>query len=287
MGENQYNDFRRQCIARLKGAGICGAESEFDWLAEELLGITKLQRIQEPALRISLKNAQRIEKCIKQRITGDPLQYILGKCYFLDLPFVVQPGVLIPRYDTERLAVEAISQIGEKKVAVLDLCTGCGCIGLSVLRRCPNATCTLADISEEALSICKINAELLALAERCQIVQSDLFISLQGQKFDYILCNPPYIKAAVIETLAPEVKDREPEIALCGGADGLDFYRAIIKAAPSYLNLRGKILFEIGYDQAEEVRSLLEIYFHDVRLIYDYGGNPRVLTGQLSCSNTV
>ena len=287
MKEQLYKTYRKKSIARLERAGKEDARLEFDWLAEELAGITKLRAIQDDSLEISSEAISKIDACLEQRIAGRPIQYILGKAYFSGFAFTVRPGVLIPRQDTEILVSEAIGRIGAKKAALLDLCTGSGCIGLSVLKCCPNTTAVLSDISEDALSVCKTNAEALDLSDRCQIVKSDLWNALQSKKFDYIFSNPPYIKTAAMNTLSVEVRENEPALALCGGEDGLDFYRRIAAEAPAHLNPDGILFLEIGYDLAEEVRSLLKKDFAETKLLSDYGNQPRVVVAALSSSKTV
>ena len=236
-----------------------------------------------------------LESVLKQREQRMPLQYLMGECEFMGYDFYVDERVLIPRQDTEclvELAVEDIRNIktqnrcesnnaadqkNEQKVKVLDLCTGSGCIGISVAKLCPDTEVTLADISEEALSVAKKNAQNLDAG--VTLIKGNLFENIEG-RFDYILSNPPYIPSEVIEGLMPEVKEHEPRLALDGEADGLSFYREIINEAPDYLNLDGRIYFEIGAEQGEDLTHLMnERGFSEVKVHKDLAGLDRIVTG--------
>ena len=165
----------------------------------------------------------------------------------------------------------------EQKVKVLDLCTGSGCIGISVAKLCPDTEVTLADISEGALSVAKKNAQNLDAG--VTLIKGNLFENIEG-RFDYILSNPPYIPSEVIEGLMPEVKEHEPRLALDGEADGLSFYREIINEAPDYLNPDGRIYFEIGAEQGEDLTHLMnERGFSEVKVHKDLAGLDRIVTG--------
>ena len=163
------------------------------------------------------------------------------------------------------------------KVKVLDLCTGSGCIGISVTKLCPDTEVTLADISDGALSVAKKNAQ--NLDANVTLIKGNLFENIEG-RFDYILSNPPYIPSEVIEGLMPEVKEHEPRLALDGEADGLSFYRKIINEAPEYLNPDGRIYFEIGAEQGEDLTRLMnERGFSEVKVHKDLAGLDRIVTG--------
>ena len=163
------------------------------------------------------------------------------------------------------------------KVKVLDLCTGSGCIGISVAKLCSDTEVTLADISEGALSVAKKNAD--NLSADVTLIRGNLFENIEG-RFDYILSNPPYIPSEVIEGLMPEVKEHEPRLALDGEADGLSFYRKIINEAPDYLNPEGRIYFEIGAEQGKDlIRLMDERGFYEVKVHKDLAGLDRIVTG--------
>ena len=160
---------------------------------------------------------------------------------------------------------------------MLDLCTGSGCIGISVKKLCQNTKVTLADISEGALAVAKKNAE--NLNANVTLIRGNLFENIEG-RFDYILSNPPYIPSQVIQGLMPEVKDHEPRLALDGEEDGLAFYRKIIEQAPDYLNSNGRIYFEIGAEQGEDmIRLMTDRGFSEVKVHKDLAGLDRIATG--------
>ena len=211
---------------------------------------------------------------IRRRSEREPLQQILGTAPFMGFDFFVDENVLVPRGDTEVL-VEQVQEKADPGLSCLDLCTGSGCIGIS-LAALSGMKVTLSDISEAALAVAYRNAS--ALAPQCSLVQSDLFESIP-QQFDLIVSNPPYIRDDVIETLDPEVSAYEPRAALSGGEDGLSFYRRITAEAPEHLNGGGRLYLEIGFDQAEDVSRLLaENGFTEIRVTKDYCGNDRVVS---------
>lgn len=226
-----------------------------------------------------------LERLVERRIAGEPVQYIAGVQFFMGLPFTVSPAVLIPRADTEILCESVIQEAKQREIPlqVLDLCCGSGCIGVAVAAYTENCQVTCADVDEGALNIARENAQKNGVAEKMQVIQSDLLE--RCEKYDMIACNPPYIPSEVIDTLEIKVKKFEPRIALDGGEDGLDFYRKIAQKAPFHLNKGGKIALEIGYDQREAVCALLaENGFTDVVCKRDYGGNDRVIIGRVEDS---
>ena len=209
-----------------------------------------------------------LERLVERRIAGEPVQYIAGVQFFMGLPFTVSPAVLIPRADTEILCESVIQEAKQREIPlqVLDLCCGSGCIGVAVAAYTENCQVTCADVDEGALNIARENAQKNGVAEKMQVIQSDLLE--RCEKYDMIACNPPYIPSEVIDTL-----------------DGLDFYRKIAQKAPFHLNKGGKIVLEIGYDQREAVCALLaENGFTDVVCKRDYGGNDRVIIGRVEDS---
>lgn len=220
---------------------------------------------------------------IKRRSAHIPLQHITGEQEFMGLVFRVNEHTLIPRQDTEILVEEAMRYLGDG-MRILDLCTGTGCILLSLLKYSNECEGVGVDISKDALSVANENAKRLGIDKNAVFLEGDLFeplSKLTQQKdglFDMIISNPPYIASDVIPTLMPEVKDYEPLLALDGGEDGLLFYRKIIEAAPFYLR-RGALLFlEIGYEQAEAVSALLrQRGFVEIEVIQDYAGLDRVV----------
>lgn len=215
---------------------------------------------------------------IRKRAEHVPLQYITGEQEFMGLPFKVNSNVLIPRQDTETLVEEALKVI-RPGMKVLDMCTGSGCILISILKNVLNVEGVGCDISKQALIVAKENAKLnnvVATFER-----SDLFDHVT-ETFDVIVSNPPYIRTEEIATLMPEVCQFEPVGALDGKEDGLFFYRKMIAEGSKYLNPNGVILFEIGYDQGQDVSLMLkEVGYKDVQIVKDLAQNDRVVIGRL------
>jgi len=217
---------------------------------------------------------ERFLSTVGQRAIHKPLAYILGKCEFMGLEFEVNEYTLIPRPDTEILvetALKVIKHTGKKKI--LEICTGSGCIAVSLSVLCPAALdITATDVSAEALEIAKKNAGRHGVSIR--FIQADLFTGINPEEYDLIIANPPYIPHDEINGLPDSVKNYEPHLALDGGADGLDFYRAIIKKPVNTL------ILEIGYNQAEDVKNILEEHnFRDIQVINDLAGHNRVIVG--------
>ncbi len=216
----------------------------------------------------------------KYAVMHEPLQYILGNQEFYGIDFNVEKGVLVPRADTEILVEEAIKQIdknGYKKC--LDVCTGSGCIGIAVAKKSEIEKVTMIDISNTAIKVANENIEKNAVKTKCSVIKSDLFTEMKNKKVDIILSNPPYIKTWDITKL-DEVVRNEPRLALDGGDDGLEFYRRIAKEAHHHLNENGMLILEIGYDQAKDVKEILEYCkkYSNIKVKKDYGSNDRVIT---------
>lgn len=218
------------------------------------------------------------EIALKKRAEHVPLQYIVGETEFMGLKFKVNSSVLIPRQDTETLVEEVLKEV-KPGMQVLDLCTGSGCIIISILHNAPGVTGQAIDISKQALNVAKENARLNGVS--VDFEQSDLFHNVVGT-FDVIVSNPPYVPSAEVVKLMPEVGEFEPLEALDGKEDGLYFYREIISSCKDYLKPEGRIFFEIGFDQGEAVSKMLrENGFKEVRVIKDLACNDRVVTGML------
>ena len=215
-----------------------------------------------------------------------PLAQILGRQSFYGLDFFVNEDVLIPRADTECLVdlvledyADLAKQAGSSSLNILDLCTGSGCIGISVAKHLPYQELLLVDLSEKALAMAKKNAEK-HLGENVTLLQSDLLKGVQGKKFSLLLSNPPYIVSRVIPGLDREVSEYEPKMALDGGEDGLVFYRRIAKEAKAVLLPGARLYLEIGYDQGESVKDIFQKEGYEaVEVFPDLSGNPRVLRG--------
>ena len=226
-----------------------------------------------------------VEKGLKRLLAGEPIAYILGQWEFYGLPMMVSPKVLIPRDDTCAVAELAIKQalFLDKDPRILDLCCGSGCIGLAVASRVKDAKVTLADVSQDALSVAKENASLNKLTGRVRCVQADALrpaFPFLG-KFDLIVSNPPYITAKEMQELPVSVKDYEPHLALYGGEDGLDFYRAIAENFAPALKPGGFLCFEFGMGQGDDVcRILRDNGYTILERTRDYNDRERAVLAQ-------
>ncbi len=217
------------------------------------------------------------ESTVHKRAEHVPLQYIIGEQEFMGLKFKVNSNVLIPRQDTETLVEEAL-RVAKPGMRVLDLCTGSGCIIISLAKNVADISCTGSDISKQALLVAKENAK--ANEVEVEWERSDLFENISGT-FDLIVSNPPYIPTGEIPGLMPEVRDFEPVDALDGKEDGLYFYRIITEKSPEYLTSDGYLYFEIGYDQGEAVSAMMrQCGYTQVEVIKDLAGNDRVVKGR-------
>ncbi len=189
---------------------------------------------------------------LEEKLKGRPLAHIIGQAEFMGRVFKVNPNVLIPRPETEELINESIKQFKNNlPSSILDLCTGSGCIAISLAFLCPKAQITAIDISSAALETALANAQNLRTDKKINFIKSDLFENIKGN-FDFIISNPPYIESDIIKTLTPEVRC-EPHLALDGGKDGLDIIRRIADESPKYLNKNGLLALEIGCEQAPKV----------------------------------
>ncbi|WP_343209201.1 peptide chain release factor N(5)-glutamine methyltransferase [Anaerolentibacter hominis] len=256
-------------------SGVAEAELDARYLLEECCHISHVEFLTNKKDYVPREQEEAYKAAIRRRIERVPLQYITGKQEFMGLPFRVNPSVLVPRQDTEVLVETVLHVCGNKHV--LDLCTGSGCIAVSLAKLGGCASVTASDISAEALSVAKENAAINQVPVR--FVMSDLFEKIENS-FDIIVSNPPYIPTGVLETLMPEVSKYEPRIALDGLEDGLHFYREIIRQADGYLTAAGALYFEIGYDQGDQVRLLMEeAGYSNIEIVKDYTGMDRVIRG--------
>lgn len=250
-------------------------------LAEYILNFNRQEIIANLDKEVKEEQRVRYYLALIEIIQGMPIQYITNKQEFMKLDFYVDENVLIPQPDTEILvekAIEEAKKIGN--VEILDMCTGSGCIGISIAKNIENAKVTLVDISKNAIEIAKKNALRNKVESQLTFIQSNMFEKVE-KKFDIIVSNPPYIKTDVIPKLDKQVQN-EPHIALDGGKDGLKFYKIIIEEAKKYLKENGKLILEIGYDQKEEVENLIKQsgQYKKIEVIKDLSQNDRVIIGK-------
>lgn len=280
-GKMKYRDLYLYGVEKLNSAGIAEAKLDARLLLEEVCHTDRSDMILYPDREVDGTQHESYVNYIEKRKQRIPLQHIIGKQEFMGLEFYVNEHVLIPRQDTEILVEKAMKNLHDG-MRILDVCTGSGCILISLLHYSNDCKGVGIDISEEALGVARKNAEKLLPDEKeISFYQGDLFEALPDtEKFDMIVSNPPYIRSDVIPTLEPEVAFHEPVIALDGKEDGLFFYRRIIEEAGKYLCRGAMLFFEIGYDQAEAVLELMmDKGFIEVNTLKDYAGLDRVVYG--------
>lgn len=271
---------------QLSDAGIDEAAYESWLLLEWICKIDKETYFTNQNVMISGEKVSELEAVLAKRKERVPLQYLMGTCEFMGYTFHVDERVLIPRQDTECLVEQALAVMQKEakrkpsgwKPAVLDLCTGSGCIGLSIQKMYPEVSVSLSDISDGALEVARFNAAKLDV--RACFVQSDLFEDIKG-RYDFIVSNPPYIPTKTIATLMPEVRDHEPRLALDGAGDGLEFYRRIVREAKTHLVPGGFLMLEIGMEQGGELKRLFaEEGYSNVEIKKDLAGLDRMAFGR-------
>lgn len=301
---------------QLEEAGIPDAGNDARLLLEWCCGTDRNTLLAHGDRAVSEEETKKYKEAADRRRSREPLQYITGRQEFMGLQFEVDGNVLVPRQDTEILVEEVLKNLHDG-MRILDLCTGSGCILLSLLHYSNDCTGVGTDLSAGALQVARRNAcrilpgtsfadaadgsrdqqknmhnmhnmHTMHVEEaRVTFLEGDLFQGLEdGERFDMIVSNPPYIRTDVIDTLMPEVREHEPLMALDGGKDGLFFYRQITARAGGYLAGGGMLFFEIGYDQGEDVSRLMEAAgYTQVEVFKDYAGNDRVVQGVWSaCS---
>lgn len=261
----------------LQKAKIENAPYDARILLEWVLEFGHADFILEANREVEQKKEEQYMQYIEKRSTHYPLQYLMRQSFFMDFEFFVDEGVLIPRQDTEVLIETILEREDKKEKKILDVCTGSGCIAISLKKYLEKSDVVAVDISRRALEIAKINRE--KLGADIHLFESDLFEKVEGE-FDIIVSNPPYIRTKEIGTLMDEVKSFEPMLALDGREDGLFFYRKIIKEGRDYLKKDGRMYFEIGCDQGEAVSFLFQKYgYRDIHIRKDLAGLDRVVYG--------
>ena len=276
----EYRRLYEEGTERLLAAGITDAKLDARLLLEAVCGTSATTLLAEPERPVEDEEAKQYRAYLLRRAKREPVAYILGSQEFMGLPFQVSREVLIPNQDTEHLVEEAMKDL-HAGMHILDLCTGSGCILLSLLHYSLETTGVGTDLSAAALSVAEENAKALGLDGRASWREGDLFEALteQPKLFDLIVSNPPYIPAPVIPSLEPEVAQQEPYRALCGGEEGLTFYRRIAAEAKPFLKVGGRLLLEIGFDQGETVPAILAAEgWRDIAVIKDYSGHDRVVS---------
>ena len=274
-------DLIRSASESFRRAGIPDPEYDSSMLLSVLTGQAPLLLRMDTDTCLDQDMLARFQALCNRRLLREPLQYILGETSFCGFTFHVDSRVLIPRPETELLCEWALELVpAGRPVRVLDLCTGSGCLGVSLKLLRPGAVVTASDLSPDALDVAGLNAARLHADVR--FLQGDLFGAVADEVFDLIVSNPPYIPSSDCRTLQPEVM-REPSSALDGGADGLDFYRRICREAPSHLAAGGALLMELGDGEADRVASVLrESGFRSVEIRNDYQSLPRMIGGTLT-----
>lgn len=259
----------------LTESGIAHPEQEARWIVSRAAGVDAAELITNPDKSLSRETIQKAEAWLERRLNNEPLGRIFGETDFYGLTFTVTPDVLDPRSDTEVLIDIALQKNPRR---ILDLGTGTGCIAITLLYECPDASGVAVDISEKTLQVARGNAERHKVGNRLIFRQGSWFDPIKPEeKFDLIVSNPPYIATDVIKTLGAEVRDFDPILALDGGIDGFDSYKIVFSRLRHHLTDDGRALFEIGYDQAKGIARLAEKYGFRLCAIHpDPGGLPRV-----------
>ena len=282
-----YRELYEEGRRILEQAGLPDAALDARFLLEEVCGTNLQTLLVFPEKKVTEEEMNQYRTFIQRRKDREPTAMILGEWDFMGLTFRLNKSTLIPEQDTEVLVETALEELkrrglGEAPLRILDLCTGSGCILLSLLHELRNAGGLGTDLSEEALEAARENAVRLGLQERAAFRQGDLWEPVGDERLDPIVSNPPYVPTEVISTLEPEVRCGEPYAALDGGEDGLVFYRRIMREAAGHLKPSGIIIVESGFDEAPQIAALMqEQKLRGIRTVKDYGGLDRVVLGAL------
>ena len=279
-----YNNLYLDARAKLKKAGVEAAQLEAREIVCYAADKSREQLYRDMPLYASAQLEKRVEELVQRRLAGEPVAYIIGEWEFYGLPLDISRDVLIPRSDTELLAERGIARAQEagEGARVLDLCAGSGCVGLAIAAQVPTCRVVLGDLSEGALRTCKQNVRRNGLNARVTCLSVDALENPSHAlwDFDVIVCNPPYIPSGDIAGLDASVRDYEPRMALDGGEDGLDYYRAITPKWKAALRLGGALLFEVGLGQAPAVEDILaQNGYQDIQSAQDTQGIWRVVEG--------
>ena len=282
-----YRELYEEGRRILEQAGLPDAALDARFLLEEVCGTNLQTLLVFPEKKVTEEEVNQYRAFIQRRKDREPTAMILGEWDFMGLTFRLNKSTLIPEQDTEVLVETALEELkrrglGEAPLRILDLCTGSGCILLSLLHELGNSGGLGTDLSEEALEAARENAVRLGLQERAAFRQGDLWEPVGDERFDLIVSNPPYVPTEVIPTLEPEVRCGEPYAALDGGEDGLVFYHRIMREAAGHLKSSGIIIVESGFDEAPQIAALMQDQkLRGIRTVKDYGGLDRVVLGAL------
>lgn len=280
-----YNNLYMDIRQIFRDSGIEAATLEARELVCYASDKTREELSRDARLYVPREVEERARELVARHLAGEPVAYLIGEWEFYGMPLDISESVLIPRTDTEVLAAQAIEFVKtQAKARVLDLCAGSGCVGLAIASQAPDCRVVLGEISEGAIRVCRQNIRRNALTARVVACQTDALAkpSVNLGEFDCIVCNPPYIPHDDIAGLDVSVRDYEPHLALDGGRDGLDFYRAVCDKWRQCLRTGGRLYFEVGVGQADPVLRLMRaVGFGDIQVVSDTGGIPRVVFGTL------
>lgn len=279
-----YREAVLKGAASLKESGIDSPDYDSRQLMLKAASFNDTDYLVKSMDKINEEQLDIFNMYIERRKKREPLQHILGEAFFYGRAYKVNSDVLVPRYDTEVLVENTLKVLSDGD-SVLDMCTGSGCIIITLALEKKLDKAFGCDLSSEALKVAEENAKSLDVEDKVKFLQGDLFDSLESEykgAFDCIVSNPPYIETSVIPTLSDEVKMYDPMMALDGSEDGLEFYRRITQEAPGYLKKNGYLFYEIGAEQGRAVSELMaQAGFNDIRVIKDLAGLDRVVCGQL------
>jgi release factor glutamine methyltransferase len=272
----------------LSAAGITNARLDAEVLLAHIIQKDRVWLITHRGDALEDKSQRDFDDAIGRRIRREPLQHIIGNQEFWGLKFKVTPDVLIPRPETEFIieAALAIVQKRNQQVRIIDLCTGSGCLAVSLAKELTSANIIATDVSEKALAVARENARNHSVADRIRYLEGDLFdpleeLDIRGQ-IDIIVSNPPYVPAGDLATLQPEVRDYEPALALVAGPEGTEIAAKIIKFAPEYLKKNGSLIMEMGSGQAEALTNMVEAtgVYAKPEIVKDLSGTDRVIVAK-------
>lgn len=277
------DEILREAGDRLEEHGVADARREAASLLEFTLSRNKTFLYSHPEYELSNDEESRYRSFVERRAGREPFQYIVGRQEFCGLELEVTPDVLIPRPETEMLVERAVGILsGMDAPRFCEVGVGSGCIAVSILHQVQGVSAVGLEISPAALQVARRNAETNGVEDRLELRESDVFSALEGEKFDLVVSNPPYVRVADIGSLQPEVRDFEPHTSLTDGGDGVSIIRRIIEGAPDVLQPGGGVLIEIGFDQGYPVGKMFRPEIWDrIEIVPDFQGIPRMASARL------